>query len=859
MLDSFFIYNIPDYVMTGSYVPSLVILSYIVASFGSYTGLQLASEYKHAEAPRARAVTLAAGAIAFGSAIWSMHYIGMLAHQMDMRLSHDPLLTALSMAIAVGIAFGFFKVCASRRLTARKLVTGALLLGTAICGMHYTGMAAMEMPFVQARYVPAIFFVSALIAVAASGAALWIFFSLQRLNDGKRKHALTVAAALVMGAAICGMHYVGMRATVFAPEGDYCLAPFKPEEVKDDYLAFGVAIVTGTIISICLCLKLFRRSRGFFKGDNEKLTFPLRMMQISLALTAFFYSAIAFEDVFPEQAYAFLHHYTLYFNVAAAAVLPVIWGFTLMGLRRWRVDLLEARAAAEKANAAKSEFLANMSHDLRTPMNGILGLSRLLAEGHMYPEQKELVNSIVNSGETLLLLLNDILDFSKMEAGQLTLDEVPFNLKESLQSIVNLLSPLASRKGLVINYSYCELAPSCVIGDVTRIGQIVTNLVGNALKFTENGAVNLSVVSEPGLQGDSLFTICVDDTGIGIPSDMQQRLFNKFSQGDASITRKFGGSGLGLVICKMLAEKMQGTVTLASEEGRGTVVTVTLRLKPASPKAVKQRQSMTSGSVEVAPMRPAARILVVDDHPVNRLFAVRLLEKMGFKGLVVAENGDDAVRLASENNFDLILMDCQMPVMDGLEATRRIREQERLAHVGHKPIIALTAHAMSGDRENCLQAGMDDYISKPINPQALATALLKWLPKQQEDQPAAAPEETQAKKTHSPAIIVDTEYLDLFTGGDREEERSMADMFVSAGVDTLEVLRRHVRQEATNDDWRKAAHKLKGSAGQIGAGALAKACLVAEVGSGDCNKEVMLDEIERSFSEVQYFFTTRLQ
>ena len=854
-MSSFFIQAAPDNAMVTSYLPHLVILSYAIACFGSYTGLLMASEYRRATSGRIKGVMLAGGALAMGCAIWSMHYIGMIAARMDMPMKHDKGLTALSMVIAVGIAVGFFALTARKKQSILTTAVGAVLLGTAICGMHYTGMAAMHMTGVTLFHLPLPFAASIVIALAASAAALMIFHRLERLDGGALKSRLQIAAGLMMGAAICGMHYTGMAAAVFVPESGFCITTAAGGDSSSE--AYSVAAASGVILSIAFFLRLFRNSRGFFLGKKVEWRIPMKIFTIS-SLIQLVFMTIALLGLFHGKD-GDMHSAYGIATLTGIPLVLVVWAFTAVSLRRWQEDLMNAQADAVKANAAKSEFLANMSHDLRTPMNGIIGLTRLLTEGRMYPEQAELIHSVTTSSETLLLLLNDILDFSKMEAGQLTLEEGPFHLRQALQEITNLLSPLASRKGLVLRYNYCDLSPSCVVGDMTRISQIVTNLVGNALKFTESGHVELSVVAMPDADGAYLYEISVEDTGIGIPPDVQKTLFRKFSQGDASINRRFGGTGLGLAITKMLAEKMGGGVTLLSELGKGTRITATLRLKSATAKAVKARKELVNNG-KTTPRDDNfsdRRVLLVDDHPVNRLFAVRLLEKMGFTDITLAEDGLAALRRIGESTrpFDVILMDCQMPELDGLQTTRRIREMEQSFTKPRIPIIAMTAHAMASDRDNCLQAGMDDYVSKPINPQTLLTALQRFLS-------GANPVEGQAyaiPEPVAPVAAVDLEYLALFTDGDNAQEKLMADVFLSSGAEILQVLRRSLVGDMDADDWRKAAHKLKGSAGQLGAARLAAACRTAETGHDAQaeNRSAMLREIERHFTEVQDFFEKR--
>ncbi|MEY2632571.1 MAG: hypothetical protein RIR00_1225 [Pseudomonadota bacterium] len=370
-------------------------------------------------------------------------------------------------------------------------------------------------------------------------------------------------------------------------------------------------------------------------------------------------------------------------------------------------QLIAARDAAEQASRAKAAFLATMSHEVRTPMNGIIGMTDLALQTELSGEQREYLQWAKSSAESLLTILNDILDFSKIEAGRMELESVPLDIPALLNHIVGLFSADAQKKGLALSWRAEGALPGNLAGDPVRLRQILTNLVSNAIKFTASGSVTLAVWAQP-LEGDGRerlhFTVA--DTGIGIPVDKREHIFSPFTQAERFITRKFGGTGLGLTIVARLVELMYGRIWLESEPGRGTTFHFTIgfgRINPVRPQA-------EAGEIHDL---PGARILLVEDTPVNQRLGQVILQKHGYK-VTLAEDGLVALNLLAAQEFDLILMDVQMPNMDGLEATRRLRQLEAAGR-RRTPVVALTANALAGDRETCLAAGMDDFLAKPFH------------------------------------------------------------------------------------------------------------------------------------------------
>jgi PAS domain S-box-containing protein len=409
-------------------------------------------------------------------------------------------------------------------------------------------------------------------------------------------------------------------------------------------------------------------------------------------------------------------------------------------LERKNEELEAALATAREATQLRSRFLANMSHEIRTPMNGVLGMTDFLLATKLTSEQQEFAESIKRSADALLALINDILDLSKIEAGKLRLDRVQFQLGPTIAEVVSLFALEARMKGLGFASNVPADLPRVVVGDPGRLRQVLRNLLGNALKFTDHGeiGVHAELLNEATNVVQIRFT--VHDTGIGMPPDQQSRLFESFTQGDGSSTRRHGGTGLGLAISKQLVELLGGEIGVASEPGQGSRFWFTAsfgkgastEIPAPNPAMVQNPSTRTMAKGPIAPparaQKPVVvashlRVLLAEDNEINQRITLRLLEKLGVPADAVV-NGREAVQALEKRKYDLVLMDCQMPDMDGFEATAIVRSRE----VGtHTPICALTANAMEGDRERCLAAGMDDYISKPVGLEKLQKAVDRWV------------------------------------------------------------------------------------------------------------------------------------
>jgi signal transduction histidine kinase/ActR/RegA family two-component response regulator len=402
----------------------------------------------------------------------------------------------------------------------------------------------------------------------------------------------------------------------------------------------------------------------------------------------------------------------------SAAGLAIGLAIVLWQVRRIR----EARRAAEKATSAKSEFLANMSHEIRTPLNGIVAMTELLARSNLDSDQREMAGVVLSSSESLMTIVSDILDFSKIEAAGLRVEEIPFDLRAVAEGVVRLFTPRAQEKNLTLECRIDAGLPPMIVGDPTRVRQVLMNLVSNAIKFTAEGGVSVEVqpAGDPVIGPAAIFRVI--DSGIGIEPGAAAKLFRAFSQADSATTRKYGGTGLGLAIGLRLVTLMGGSIGMESQPGKGSNFWFLIPAKVAEPPALMCAAAPAHEATIAA--RAACRILVVEDNPVNQMVATRALVTLGYLADVVP-GGEAALEAQRHGRFDLILMDCQMPGMDGYAATIEIRRRE--GGRGRIPIVAMTANPVEGDRQRCLDAGMDDYLPKPIRLASLGRMLECWL------------------------------------------------------------------------------------------------------------------------------------
>jgi two-component system, sensor histidine kinase and response regulator len=877
-------------ILVGSYDYRLVAISILIAIFAAYAALDLAGRVTAAHGAT-RLAWLSGGAFAMGMGIWAMHYMGMEAFRLPVPVEYDWPTVLLSMVAAIAASAVALLVVSRKTMSIPSAIIGSIVMGGGIAAMHYIGMEAMRLP-AMCRYSSGLVTLSIILAILISFVALWMTFALrgQTATWSWRKSG----SALLMGLAIPVMHYVGMAAVSFMP------ASLQRSELShsigiSQLGVVGIAIATLAVLAIVFLMSSLDRR------------FSLQAMELEMS----------------NQRYQMM---------------------TDMNKERDRAK------AAEAGSQAKSEFLANMSHEIRTPLNGIIGMTDLALETELTREQRDYLETVKLSADSLLNVINDILDFSKIEAGKVDLEEIDFDLSECIEGTLKSLALRADEKGLELLCEVSHDVAESVVGDPGRLRQILLNLIGNAVKFTTHGEVALRVQTDLIEDKAAILQFIISDTGVGIAAEKLKTIFDSFSQADTSTTREFGGTGLGLTISKRLIEMMGGRIWVESEPGIGSRFHFTVRLGTAPPREItvessgapvilrgvkvlivddnrtnrrileglvarwgmnptatsdgemalaelsaaqaandpysliltdmhmpkmdgfalvefiKQRLELSTSTIMMLtsggqrgdaarcedlgisayllkPVRqselreaisrvlsakeqagaiplitrysltegsdPAKslHILLAEDNAINQKLAVRLLEKRGHHVTVVG-NGRDALSALEKRSFDLVLMDVQMPEMDGLKATSLLREKEK-ATVHRQPVVAMTALVMKGDRERCIEAGMDGYLSKPIRPQELDQVLDTYLSRDGKDSLGPEP-----ARPVGPSVVA-AELLERI-GGDLGLLSELLELFRGEYPGQIRALREALKDRDAMV-LQRVGHALKGALGNLSA------------------------------------------
>ena len=509
-------------------------------------------------------------------------------------------------------------------------------------------------------------------------------------------------------------------------------------------------------------------------------------------------------------------------------------------IRRRTEELEEAMKRALGASQAKSEFLANMSHELRTPMSGVIGMLDLVLESPLAPDQREQIRTAYSCAQSLLALLNDILDLSKIEAGRMVLEEIPYDVRNVVEDCVKSHMPRAREKGVALVWDVRNDVPRQLLGDPLRFRQILANLISNAVKFTSHGSVDVRVSVHPHaesrMEKPLLLAVCVADTGTGIPREKLRSIFEKFTQADGSISRQYGGTGLGLAITRRLVEMHGGSILVESEVGHGSRFTVEIPTDSAAADIGESTAPLLAPH-EITPAAGGAqrRILLVEDNAINQKVVTALLRKRGYS-VDIAPHGQRALEMLEFHTYALVLMDVQMPVLDGLETTRRIRADHRFKQL---PIVAMTAHAMNGDRERCLQTGMNDYLAKPVDHRHLLGVVDHYMSLQ-----AEAPQQPSAGQ------VVDSELVSRLMDSDPALLNQMVQLFLQLAPERLERL----KTSAAQGDFellRSDAKKLRAAAQSIAASGLASSAAELEDAGQGQSPQSIADSLRRLEHELR--------